>query len=107
MDEGADMKKIVIGVKYPKQPWEAREVEDTLPVYQKIVGGYIEGCFTTQSGIHIFGNEEARILKLPPNVMTPDGMICGPVFAVRSNDEGEFVSLTLKDMKSLGMKNGA
>ena len=99
------MRKITIAVKNPGEGWEAREVEDTLPVYQQIVGGYIEGCYTTQSGIHIFGNEEARIVKLRANVITAGGMIYGPVFAVRSNDEGEFVSLEPKDLKALGVKD--
>ena len=98
------MKKIVIGVKNPGDGWKAREVEDTLPVYQKIVGGLIEGCYTTIRGIHLFGNEESRILKMKANVMTNDGMIYGPVFAVRSNDEGEFVSLSAEDLKSLGVR---
>lgn len=99
------MRKITIAVKNPGEGWEAREVEDTLPVYQQIVGGYIEGCNTTIRGIHLFGNEEARILKMKANVMTNDGMIYGPVFAVRSNDEGEFVSLTPEDLKSLGVRD--
>ena len=99
------MRKITIAVKNPGESWEAREVEDSLPVYQKIVGGLIEGCYTTIRGIHLFGNEEARILKMKANVMTNDGMIYGPVFAVRSNDEGEFVRLTAEDLKSLGVKD--
>lgn len=99
------MRKITIAVKNPGDGWEAREVEDTLPVYQKIVGGLIEGCYTTIRRIHLFGNEEARILKMKANVMTNDGMIYGPVFAVRSNDEGEFMSLTPEDLKSLGVRD--
>ena len=37
------MKTIRVAVKEPLKEWKIREVEDALPSYQKIVGGYVEG----------------------------------------------------------------
>ena len=96
-------RKITIAVKDPGEPWEKRVVEDELPVYQQIVGGYIEGAYTTSFGVHVFCNEEGRLNNMKKNVVTPDGVIFGPVFAVRDNDEGEFESLTKEDLKKLGI----
>lgn len=96
-------RKITIAVKNPGEPWEKRIVEDVLPVYQQIVGGYIEGAYTTSFGVHVFCNEEGRLNNMKKNVVTPDGVIFGPVFAVRDNEEGEFESLTNEDLKKLGI----
>lgn len=99
------MKKVLIAVKEPGKAWEAREVEDHLQVYQKIVGGYIEGAYTTKRGIHIFCNEEGRINGMKKNVMTSDGILFGPVFAVRDSGDGEFASLNDEDLKVLGVSD--
>ena len=56
-------RKITIAVKNPGEPWEKRIVEDVLSVYQQIVGGYIEGAYTTSFGVHVFCNEEGRLTE--------------------------------------------
>ena len=89
---------ITIAVKAPKKNWERREVENTLESFQEIVGGYIEGYFTNIYGVHFFCNEEGKFLNLEPNLRFCGDIICGTVFAVRSDDEGEFVSLTDEDL---------
>ena len=90
-------KKIDILIKDPGQPWRLATVEDTLPVYQQIVGGYIEGVATTSIGVHIFANEEGKLLGLEPNFGIHGDVIVGTAFAVRDNDEGEFESVTPDD----------
>lgn len=96
------MKNIRIAVKKPGCGWQARVVEDTLETYQSIVGGYIECFESTPTDINFFCNEEGKLQHLPENVMSSHGdVICGTIFAVRVDDEGEFVSLTHKDLFDL------
>ena len=97
-------RKIRIAVKMEGRPWERREVEDELKVYQELVNGNIECCYRTRTNMLIFGNEEGRIRKMKPNIATPEGTIVGPVFAVRSGPDGEFAGLTDGDLKELGVK---
>lgn len=94
-------RKVRIGVKAPGAGWSYPMVEDRLENYQKIVGGYIEHVCTGPSGILFFGNEEGKLLGLPANFAWKDDVIVGTVFAVRSNEEGEFESLTGPDMELL------
>ena len=100
------MKNIRIAVKKPTGGWQARTVEDSLPTYQNIVGGYIEH-FDSIDGIEFFCNEEGKLQGLPENLMSTNGdVICGTVFAVRANPAGEFESLTHKDLfEHFGMGN--
>ena len=90
-------KRITIAVKEPGQAWRIVQVEDSLPVLQKIVGGYIEGYTTDERGISYFCNDEGKLQHLEPNIPFGSDIICGPVFAVRSDEEGAFVSLTAWD----------
>ena len=94
------MKKIRIAVKNPGEDWEIRTAEDALPTYQKIVGGYIEHFEDTASGVHLFCNEDGKLKRLKPNLFSLSlrETIMGPVFAVRSDDEGNFVGLTDEDV---------
>lgn len=94
------MKTIRIAVKEPGKDWFIHEVEDALPVYQKIVGGYIEN-FWTENGLSFFCNEEGKFLDLKFNFRFFSDQIFGTVFAVRSDDEGEFVSITDEDLEYL------
>ena len=94
-------KKITILIKEPGQAWHPAEVEDTLETYQKIVGGYIEGFFTNYRGLHFFCNEEGKLLDLKPNIFCGDDLIVGTIFAVRSDDEGEFASVTQEDIEEM------
>lgn len=95
------MKNIRIAVKKPNGDWQARTVEDSLPTYQKIVGGYIEH-FDSIDGIEFFCNEEGKLKNLPENLISTNGdIIRGTIFAVRANPAGEFESLTDKDLFDL------
>lgn len=94
-------RQITVEIKDPGKPWHFREAEDTLPTYQQIVSGYIQLGYSTKSGILIFCNEEGKILGLEPNLELPYDTIVGTVFAVRSDEEGEFCSLTGEDIIEL------
>ena len=93
-----DKNMITILIKEPGCSWNVAEVEDDLEAYQAIVGGYIEGIATTKTGMHIFGNEEGKLLHLKPNFMLHGDLIVGTVFAVRDDEEGNFVSVTEDDI---------
>ena len=95
------MKKITIGIKEPGRAWHFREVEDALPTYQKIVGGYIQLGHAREDGILIFCTEEGKLHGLEPNIQLPDDVIVGTVFTVRSDEEGEFQGLTGEDIAVL------
>lgn len=96
------MNEITIAVKEPAKSWHAVKVENTLPEFQKIVSGYIEHFESTASGIHFFCNEEGKFQGLKPNVTLLNGdTVVGTIFAVRSNDDGEFESLTNDDLDDL------
>ena len=94
-------KKITIGIKEPGMDWHFREVEDRLKTYQQIVGGYIELAYAAPDGILIFCNEEGKLLGMVPNIELPYDTIVGTVFAVRSDEEGAFQSLTGEDIDRL------
>ena len=96
------MEKITIAIKDPSRNWRKGCVENTLEAFQKIVGGYIEHFEDTVSGIHFFCNEEGKMLGMAPNVILLNGdVVVGTIFAVRCDDEGEFVSLTDEDVSDL------
>ena len=92
------MKKITIAVKEPGKAWHTAEVEDALPTYQQIVGGYIEH-FKSIGMIAFFCNENGKFMDLEPNIYVPElnDIVMGTIFAVRSDDAGEFISLTKED----------
>ena len=100
--EPAAPKRIRIAVKEPGQGWEMREAEDSLPVYQQIVGGYIEHICTLPRGILIFGNEEGKLRRLPLNMIVNGDPIVGTLFAVRSDEEA-FESISDEDLKVLNL----
>lgn len=87
-----------IAIKEPGGRWESRYVEDTLETYQEIVGGPIEHFHTDRYGVEYFCDEEGRLKDLKPNVVVWGEVIYGTVFAVRSNDDGEFESLRDEDL---------
>lgn len=94
------MKTVRIAMKEPGKAWESREVEDTLPAYQKIVGGYIEH-FWDMKGLSLFCNENGKFEDLKFNFRFFSDQIFGTVFAVRSDEDGEFQPVTDADLEYL------
>lgn len=93
-----DGRMITIGIKEPGQNWVHRTVPDVLSSYQAIVGGYIEGFYTAKNGISFFCNEEGKLRGLEGNIGCNGDLIRGTVFAVRSDADGEFASVTVEDL---------
>jgi hypothetical protein len=94
----------------PGQPAEIREVDGKLESLQALVGGYLEVVARVRAGKHhveefdIVGDEEARLKwdfsepdvtkqAVQPNRWISQDIL-GPVFATKSNGDGEWVSLS-------------
>lgn len=84
-----DMIQVVI--KRPNMEAEITEIENTLPVLQALVGGYIEALSYDDCTIVV--NEEGFWENLPINVKFRGHYLRGTVIALAANNEGEFVSL--------------
>src|SRR5262245_20977083 len=68
-------------------------IDPNLGTLQRLVGGLID-CVTVADQIVIVANEEAAFQDLPANTA---GFL-GPFLFVRSNPEGDFISLTDRDL---------
>lgn len=87
----------------PGKPGYVKEIDNTLEVLQKEVGGYIELCYWPVFGEGIIGivNEEGVIKDLPLNAVIPNyGVIRGNIVFARDNGE-DFTSLTDEDIEML------
>lgn len=93
-------KKIRILVKEPFAEPEERTVTDKLETYQKIVEGYIE-TVRIASDLLLVCNECGKLDGLTPNFAFCGDSIVGTVFFVSYDDDGNFVSLTDKQINSI------
>ncbi len=93
---------IKVLVKEPYKEPEIKEIEDTLKNWQKLVEGYIQ-CVPApfDDDIQIVCNEEGKIKSMDGNFFLPeyDDVICGTVGFVTFNKDGEFASITDKQME--------
>lgn len=81
-------------VKEPTKEPEVREVRNSLPALQAIVGGYIE-AINLDGTLLLLCNEEGALSPLPPNILLAAyGTIRGNVIVTKANREGDFVSLS-------------
>jgi Domain of unknown function (DUF3846) len=83
-------------VKEVNKPMEVKEIENTLEDAQALVGGYIE-IVRLPEGILLVLNEEGKLQGLEANFKLGNDMIVGDVFFTKSDEEGDFV--TLSDME--------
>lgn len=65
----------------PRSRWEPREVENTLEVFQQLVGGWIE-TITVCRGLVLIVNEEGVLKNLPENIYACGHWLRGTVVAV-------------------------
>lgn len=72
-------------------------IDNSLKSMQSVVGGYIEVVTAYLPGYDIVCNEEGLIIDLPMNYFG----IRGTFFVCRSNEEGDFTSLTIEDAKAI------
>lgn len=85
-------------------PPVVREIDNTLEALQQTIDGYIEAVRLTFAGKTkwvALVDEEGRLKGLSPNLYagTKYGVIVGPALFTKSNDEGEFVSLTRSEIR--------
>jgi hypothetical protein len=97
------MRKILIGIKRPREPIKYIKIEDKLANYQQLIGGYIEcvsgGTCLANEGIKIYCDEYGKIKTLAPNFWLngQSDILVGTAIFVK---QGKCVniSLTKKDM---------
>jgi len=98
------MNKIKIIIKKVGLPPEYAEIEPTLEVMQKLVGGYLE-CVRLTATVDLWCNEDGKGLGLPFNVFLAQNgelqdAVVGDFFLARHNEEGDTVSLLAADAKN-------
>lgn len=97
-----EKRKIKVIVKEPYKDAVVKEIVDDLKTIQGIVGGYIEVVsFPTVKGVDLLVNEEGKLDKLAGNFFIPhyEDCVVGACMITGYNDEGEFISLTDKQIE--------
>lgn len=100
---------MLVYVKEPKKQGYLKEIENTLSSKQELVGGFLE-CVTlsqilNDSEIIVYGNDEAKLLGLAPNVVVTDfnfsdgtakliDILAGTLIFCGTDDEGNDLSLS-------------
>lgn len=57
----------------PKRPPEVREIEQTLPAMQEIVGGVMQAVYPFDDPVALVCNDDGKLLQLPANRVLRDG----------------------------------
>lgn len=87
----------VLKVEPHKNPEEIT-LENVLKAMQEAVGGLIEFVsIDSEKGIKILCNEEGKLIGLEPNRRLGNDIIVGTFFVVKSNTQGECVSLSQEE----------
>lgn len=93
MDENKNNLIRVLIVEPQKQPY-VKEIENDFRAMQAVVGGSIEYSYLTDD-VHIYCNEEGKLLGLTSNRRVDNGdIIAGTFFICGDNGYGEDISLT-------------
>ena len=82
----------ILRVEPGKAP-EEKEIGADLKSLQAEVGGMIE-CVYMEDGSILVCNEEGKLNGMAMNRRLADDIICGPFFIVGDDGEGDFTSLT-------------
>lgn len=91
----------------PEKTAYAYKLENKLEAFQVAVGGLIETTSVQEENLVAVCNEEGKVENLPLNrVLTdennvPYDIIAGTFFVAGTDDEGNFRSLTLKELKTM------
>ncbi len=83
------------------KPPEIKEIANELHSLQSEVEGYIE-CVYLDDGCIAVVNEEGKLNGMEPNRRLGADIICGPFFICGDDGEGDFCSLTDKQLKHYG-----
>lgn len=87
----------ILKVEPGEAPYE-KEIPNDLHSVQAEVGGGLFQPVYLGNGVTLCCNEEGKLNGMRPNRQLEDDIICGPFFLVGENGEGEFVSLTDKQI---------
>jgi hypothetical protein len=95
-------KEIKIIIVEPNKIPYVKTVENDLKTFQNIVGGYIE-CVMIKDKIDFVCNEEGKILELPKcrYIEEINDIIAGTFFMTKADEEGNFTSLSEKEIETL------
>ena len=99
-----EKRKIKVIIKEPNKPPQIIEIFNDLKSMQEIVKGYIEVVsFPTVKGVDLIVNEEGKLEKLPGNFFIPhyEDCVVGNCIMAGYNDEGDFISLTDKQIEKV------
>jgi len=88
----------ILKVEPGKAPYE-KEIDNTLENIQQEVGGGLFQPVYLGGRVILCCNEEGKLNGMEPNRRVGDDIICGPFFLVSEDSEGEFVSLSDKQMQ--------
>ena len=97
-------KQIKVIVKRPNSKAKEMTIVDELKTYQELVEGYIEVIpFPKDRTIQFVANEEAKIYGFAPNLCLPhyQDVLCGTIVAVSVDEDGDFQSLTDRQVKKV------
>jgi hypothetical protein len=96
--------RIEVVVLAPGQTPEVKTIPNTLEGLQGCLnGGYLEAYYPAELaslGLHIYCDEEGLLKGLTPNCFLGGQLIHGPVILTKVDQEGEQVSLTIKEIKA-------
>lgn len=88
----------------PMEPPKLVSLKNDLDSLQKAVSigaseqGLIE-LVHIEDNVYCLGNEEAKIIGLPPNRYLGNDIICGIFYVVGDDEEGNLASLTLEQIE--------
>jgi hypothetical protein len=91
----SEIKTLYVLCVEPGKAPEEKEIGADLKSLQAEVGGLIECVYLNDDpGTILVCNEEGKLNGMEMNRRLGDDIICGPFFLVRDNGEGDFASLT-------------
>lgn len=95
-----EQNKINVLIVEPMEKPYAKIIDKGLESMQSVVGGWIEcvGFDENDYNITLVCNEEGKLEGLVGNRKIGDDIIAGTFFITKSNDEGEFVSLSQSEI---------
>ncbi len=94
----------VLKIEPGKAPY-VKEIENHYRASQKEVGGVID-CFGFGDGCVAVLNDESKINGMEPNRRCGDDIICGPFFICGDGPDGDFISLTNKQIEQYSRQFG-
>ena len=95
------MDKITVVIKKVGKDPTVTQIDNTLEAMQSVVDGSIE--HVGLHGFDVWVNEEGKLRGLEGNIYLEeiDDILCGDILVTKSNDEGETIGLTKKDIDTI------